>query len=638
MALPSPAVLLLEFAAQGVRGVAPAGGRAALRPGYNVVAAEGGALRRLLEALLLPDPRDGESLPRAAGPGTGAPRAGLTLVGHDRVTYRLVRDFAAGAQLHRFDPEKRAFALVSQDLAEIAAFLRTPVGVPAPGRLAALLTVAAAELPSKAGGGALSGGGGALAASLAPPRAALTPEQARKRVGELTAELQRAEAAEKLQYQLDGLQARLFKLEEALKSGQRVQDGLAAAEAERAALEPVAAVAASLGDPAARLAAADKARARRDEALARVAAERAGLDEADARGAPAPLWRDPTLWAGVGAGGLFLALGLVGAAAGSQLRYLALLDLPAFAWAGLVAHRWIGGLEAFERQGRRRKVVDDWEQKVLDQHARDTAEVSAAAQALSLKDQKELREALGRLAEADAALAEWRQRLAEWQGDAQTTDALAERGKVEEELKAVEARLAGEAGGFVRDVRTIEMELDKVRAEAEAAPAAAAPAAAEPASPVAPPPVRAVAGPPGDPLRGLLERAAAELGGSAAAVARGAATKASQALAALTLNRLSGVSADDRGNVQVTLGGRPSPALSLPPPDRDLIWVALKLALLEQALAAAKATALVEDAFGGLSDGTRRTIGRLLKQAAKAGQVVHGTADPAFREAADHQA
>jgi len=121
-------------------------------------------------------------------------------------------------------------------------------------------------------------------------------------------------------------------------------------------------------------------------------------------------------------------------------------------------------------------------------------------------------------------------------------------------------------------------------------------------------------------------------------VGRAVGAKASQALAGLTLNRLSGVTADDRGNVQVVSGGRPSPALTLPPADRDLVWVALKLALLEQALASAKALAIVEDAFGGLSDGTRRTIGRLLKQAAKGGQIIHATSDPAFREAADHQA
>jgi hypothetical protein len=95
---------------------------------------------------------------------------------------------------------------------------------------------------------------------------------------------------------------------------------------------------------------------------------------------------------------------------------------------------------------------------------------------------------------------------------------------------------------------------------------------------------------------------------------------------------------DDRGNVQVTSGGRPGPASSLAPPDRDLVWLALKLALLEQGLAGGGQVALVEDAFGGLSDGARRFAARFLKQIAKGGQVVHGTTDAAFREAADSSA
>jgi len=139
-------------------------------------------------------------------------------------------------------------------------------------------------------------------------------------------------------------------------------------------------------------------------------------------------------------------------------------------------------------------------------------------------------------------------------------------------------------------------------------------------------------------LRVLLERAAVELGGSPASVARALSAKASQAVAAFTLNRLTGIGADDRGNVQVTSGGRPVPALTLAPAERDLVYLALKLALLDQALAAGKAVAVVEDAFAGLSDGVRRTAGRMLKGLARPGQVIHATTDPAFREAADHQA
>ena len=643
-------MLLLEFAAQGVRGVAPAGGRAALRPGYNVLAADGAALRRLLEALLYPDPRDGETLPRApGGPGAGPVRAGLTLVGSDRLTYRLVRDFAAGCQLHRFDAERRAFAPVSQDLAEIAAYLRDPVGVPAASRQRSLLTFTAAELPSRAGGAGLGLASAAAATAVAAPaRAALSAAQARRRVADLTAELARAEAAEKLQYQLDGLQTRLFKLEEALKSGQRLQEGLAGAEAEVSALQPVAEVAGRLGDPGAKLAAFAKASARRDEALARVAAEREALQGAQAQRAAPAFWLDLRFWAGAGGGLAFLVLGAAGAAAGSELRTAALVSLPAFGWAGWVAHRWIGGLDEQERQARRHKVVDDWERKVGEQFGRDAAEVAAALQALGLTKPAELADQLERLQEARQAVEGWHAKLAEWEREAQTNDAMAARAQVEEELKGVESRLSGEAGGFVRDARTVEAELGRAAAELEEAEARpAAPEGAEAPEAPAPTPspglaaVRPGLAPSasgGEPLRALLERAAAELGGSPAAVARTLALKASQALSGLTLNRLTGVGSDDRGNVQVVSGGRATPALTLPPGDRDLLYVALKLALLEQAVTSGKTVALLEDAFAGLSDGARRTIGRLLKQAAKAGQILHATSDPAFREAADHQA
>ncbi|MBK9517409.1 MAG: hypothetical protein IPO09_08665 [Anaeromyxobacter sp.] len=644
-------MLLLEFAAQGVRGVAPSGGRAALRPGYNVLSADGAALRRLLEALLFPEARDAEQVPRAAGgAGAGPLRAGLTLVGADRVTYRLVRDFAAGCQLHRFDAERRAFAPVSQDLAEIAAFLRDPVGVPTRARMTALLTFAAAELPSRSGGGGLAVAGAASAGAAARPAA--TVAQATRRVSELSAELVRAEAAEKLQYQMDGLQTRLFKLEEALRSGQRLQEGLATAEAALAALQPVAEVAAALGDPAGKLGAFARASARRDEALARVAAEREALEGAEARGAPLAPWSDGRFWAGAASGALALALGAAGAASGSELRTVALLALPAFGWAGWVAHRWIGGLDEWERQGRRRKVVDDWERKVGEQFGRDATDVAGALGALGVTKPAELAEQLERLAEAEVAVAGWRGKLVEWGRDPETAGALAAKGQVEEELKGVESRLAGEAGGFVRDARTVEAELERARAEL-------AQAQARPATPPAPssgaedgapaggvdavegsgaPLLAHLGAPGGEPLRALLERAAAELGGSPAAVARTVAQRASQAISGLTLNRLTGVTADDRGNVQVVSGGRPAPALTLPPADRDLVYVALKLALLEQAVASGKTAAVLEDAFAGLSDAARRTIGRLLKQAAKAGQILHATSDPAFREAADHQA
>jgi hypothetical protein len=615
-------VILLEFAAQGFRGVAPAGGRATLRPGYNVVAADGAVLRRLLEALLFPGPKDADALPRASGgPANAALRAGLTLVGNDRVTYRLVRDFNAGAQLHRFDAEKRSFALVTQDLAEIGATMQKVVGVPSQARFATLLSLSVADLPSKQGGvsAALPG---------AAPRPSLTPEQARKRADALRAELEKAKVAEKLQYQLDGLQSRLFKLEEALRGGARLREQLEKATAARAELEGVAKVAESLGDPEAKLAAHARATQKRDEAVAKIAAEREAAASAEVAEAPTPFWADPRFWGGAAAGLVLAGVGAYGAP--GQLRYVALLDLPAFGWSAWVALRWVAALEGRDRIARRARVVDDWERKVEAQFEKDAGAVRDAVKALGVAGPGELRDALARVTESGAAVEACRAQLAAWESSPEARNAVAEKARVEEELKAVEARLSAEAGGFVRDVRSVEAELQRVEAEASGpAPAAPAAAAAAPA-----PPAR----PAGEPLRTLGERAAAELGGSPGAALRAVSPKASQALLGLSFQRLQAIQVDDRGNVQVQSGGRPVPVLSLPPGDRDLVFLALKLALLEQTLAPGKLIAVAEDVFAGLSDGSRRFAARLLKQIAKTGQLVHATSDAAFKEAADHAA
>ena len=628
-------MLLLEFAAQGVRGVSPPGGRVTLRPGYNVVSVDGPALRRLLGALLLPDPRDGEAIPRTAGgPGTGPLRAGLTLIGADRITYRLVRDFGASCQLHRFDPDKRAFAPVAQELSDVAARLRETVGVPSPSRLAALLTLTVAELPSKAAGPASSGA--SLAGLQTRPRPPATAGEARQRVAALEAELVKAEGAEKLQYQLDGLQSRLFKLEEALRNGQRLREGVAEADGRLAALQPVSAAAAALGDPEAKLAALARATVRRDEARRQAEEERQVLAEAEAHGAPTRPWLDPRVLIAAGAGLACLGLGVAGAVQGTQLRTVALLDLPAFGLAGWLVHAWIDRDAAWGRLARRRRAVEEQAEKAEQQFQHDAAEVAEIVQRLGISKPEELRDHLLRLDAARRDLEERRAALAAWEGDPETAGALSEKGQVEEELRVVENELASEAGGYVRDVRTVESELERARAEAEAPLPAAEPM--PDALSLQPPAADGAAATPTEPLHALLAAAAVELGGSAAAAGRAVAAKASQLVAALSGNRFSGVGTDDRGNVQVLVGGRPAPAISQSGLDRDLIYLALKLALMEQAVAADRTVAVVEDVFAGLPEGARRAAGRFLKQAAKAGQILHATADAAIRESADHLA
>ena len=223
-------------------------------------------------------------------------------------------------------------------------------------------------------------------------------------------------------------------------------------------------------------------------------------------------------------------------------------------------------------------------------------------------------------------MAEWRKRLSDWEALPESRNAMSERTRVQAALAGIERKLTAEAGGFVRDVASVEAEIRRLESEASSP---------QPQPRAAPPPQPRSTG---DPLRTLLERAAAELGGSPSAAGRSVAKKASQVMSGLSFQRLQAVVVDDRGNVQVQTGGRSVSAATLPAADRDVVWLALKLGLIEQALASGKLVAVAEDAFGGLSEGARRFAARLLKQMAKPGQILHATSDPSFREAADNAA
>ncbi|BDG07532.1 hypothetical protein [Anaeromyxobacter paludicola] len=604
-------MILLELAAQGVKGVAPAGGRLALRPGYNVVpSADGAALARLVAALVAPGERDGEALP---GVAAAPARAGATLAGKDRLTLRLVREFGRSAQLQRFDAARRAFAPLAQDLAEISRQLLA-AGAPSRARFERVRMLDPADLPSRAPGAGLP-----RSATAAAPRPRLAPEAAAAKLAALADELERARAADRLQFQLDGLQSRLFQQEKLLEDGARLREAVAAAEAARAQLDRVAAVLAGLGELEARLAGHARAVARRDEALARAAEERGALErEAEAR-APRPLRRSPVFVAGLALGALALAGGVAGALQGSNWRYLALLDVPAFGVAAWAALRAIGDLEGRERGERRRALVEEYERKAAEAYAKEAGEVDAAVTALELKGPAALAESAQRVAEADRAVEAARAALAAWEARAETRGAVEEKARAAAELARVEAAIAGQAGGYLRDARSIEAEVARVQAEL------ARPPAPEPAA----------APRPADPIGAFLAATAAD-GEPAGELLRAIGPRARQLAGNLSGGRLGAVLLDARGALSVEAGGRAVPAAGLPPPDQDLVYLALKLAAAEREVAGQ--VLVVGEVFDRLPLAARRAAAAFLKQLARAGQVLHATADPVFREAADHSA
>jgi hypothetical protein len=210
---------------------------------------------------------------------------------------------------------------------------------------------------------------------------------------------------------------------------------------------------------------------------------------------------------------------------------------------------------------------------------------------------------------------------------AETKDAEAERVRVQQEIGDLEQVLTTEAGGFIRDTHSLDAEIARLERDLESPPEDAAPAP-EILTPV----------PLGDPLRILFERAAADLALSPGAALRALQPRIVQVLPSLSGQRLANFFVDERGNLQVQTSGKLVPASTLPAGDRDVCFAVLKVGFAELGLAAGKAVAVLEDGFAQLPEGSRRVLARLLKQVAKGRQVVHATADPIFREAADHAA
>src|SRR5205085_5165779 len=84
---------------------------------------------------------------------------------------------------------------------------------------------------------------------------------------------------------------------------------------------------------------------------------------------------------------------------------------------------------------------------------------------------------------------------------------------------------------------------------------------------------------------------------------------------------------DDKGFMLTAPDGRSGTYLSLPPPLRDLVYAALRLALLERVAGYKRLPVVVDDAFGTLEAPKRALIAKMLKGISTQTQVIHRVAD-----------
>ncbi|MBX5483493.1 MAG: chromosome segregation protein SMC [Myxococcaceae bacterium] len=628
---------LLELVAQGLRGCSPTT-RAALSPGYVVLrppGAEPVPLAGVISALLYSDGRGGDVAFRAAGAAFG--KAGVTLQGNDLGTYRVVRELGGAGSLQRLNKTTQKFELVTQDTLEMGQFLRGQVGAPGKSAFEQLFSLDAHSFPSKRPKPAPKPGASgerklpSLATSVAVTAATDIPA-AEAKLAELQKELELSKEIDKLQFRQDGLASEMFELEAKLKG----TEGLKAAIAETQRLCDEAPTPESLGLPHDIVARCERYPAlvqKRDEALARLQAEKGGDDAAmpapaAQRYVPEPFFRDPRFLGGAGVGVLVLVLGM--ALRAGIGRYVALLDIPAFGFAALVALKWVDDLQGAQRSGRKEGMLAAREKKILEEFEQEAQQVKAAMRQLSVESPQEVIDLLSQRALYAERLHELKTQLAAMESDPEFAQAAQRYAALKAESDAISQQLQERAGGYVRDPREVEREIQRVRESIELARNGPPP---QPESPAATP---APGGGFEDPTPGVFALAADLFQLDVPSLAALIKDRCAQYVAALCDRRYVGVEVDHKANATLIAPDRRVPASDLPAKDLDLYYLALRLTLVEKHSAKMKLPLVIDDVLGAVVEEARLPLlGRMLKHLGTLTQVLHVTRHPTPQSMAD---
>lgn len=612
-------MLLLELAVQGVRGFsAPA--RISLRQGLwhlQPTSAAASPIPPLLVALLYPEGR-GEDAALATEKGA---RAALTFQATDGRVYRVLREFGRASVLEQWHPAEKRFSAVSSDAREMAQFLRATAGIPTRTAFVELLTLSPGMLPSRKGrkgpdaGGKGAGSGLGHAGAVEP---AADVGAAKAKLAALQRELDSSGQIDRIQFELDGLAQEMDGLDQILKSVGALRESVQ--QLEHAVQRAPSVESLGLGgDLVQRCQRLEHFATRRDDALAQLEVE---LDAERGRAQQSawvePLHRDPRFLAGIG-------LGIVVLAAGAFLqgmgRYVALLDIPAFGFAAMLALRHVDALQSAERSVKRGDRLETRREKILSDYAQDVAPVQAAQKALGVQSAEEVVEVMSRKPRLFEQLHEQRAQLADAESDPQWQGATARHHTVVAERERLNAAMSELAGGYIRDVREVERELARVqesialamRQRSGAVPTDDGQGSFEDFGPA------------------LMNLATDWIPGGFDNLAGPLAERMGQYLGALTDKQCTAAEFDHEGRLFIYVGGDRKPVGELSAAWADAAYLSLRLTLCERIGAALPF--LLED--GVLRDAAKFPVfGRMVKGLSAQTQVVWTSAQPAIAQAA----
>jgi hypothetical protein len=564
-------------------------------------------LAGLLTSLCFPDGRGGDLAYLA--PGAKAGRAGLSLQGKNQTLWRVVRDLGGAGGLHRLNPKTSQYEVVTQDAIELAQVIRTEVGFPGRTAFEHIFTFNGSQLPSRRPKQPKVAGPG-------KPRLPVAPQvdltEAHQHLAALERELESSKTAQELQFRFDGVQSELFGVESKLKEFEELKAKVTAARQELSqAPTPKA-----LGLPediVARVRRFKDEKKRRDEALEKLVAEREQAINPSALSVD-PLQRDRRFWVGLVVGVALLALG---ASLEGGARYVALLAIPAFTAATLIALRFIEDLQRKSREESKGDVFAQREKKIDDEFQLSTAMVKLAFDKTGTETPDELAAVMAKVEELAPPLMELELELADHESDPATNELPSKVPAMKAELESLNQKLLALSGGYVREAREIERELGALRETLN------------PPAPVTQDFTPVPVGPTetfDDPIPAVMQLGAELFNTDITTLWSVLKDRAVQYLKALTDQRYHGIDVVAEGRSKVLAPGRVVASTDLPARDIDLLYLSVRLTLVEKYSAVEKVPIVIEDSFGSVIDAAKQSLlVRMLKHIGSLTQVLHVT-------------
>jgi len=628
---------LLELQAQGVKGCSPTV-RAPLKPGYVVLkppATPAPPLLALAAAVLYSDGRGGDASFAADG---AKAKVGFTILGNDQVTYRLMRELGGPGVLQKLNKATTSFELVSDSASDIGTYLRATVGLPSRSAFEQIFSCTAAQMPSRRPR-AVKGGAAALGTTPARPSMAhnmpVEPASdipaAQAKVVELEKELKLSKDIEALQFQQDGITRQVDELEAKMKGSEGLRSALQEAQdAVGSAPDTL-----SLGLPADIVHKAQRyqdAVQRRDEALAKLGADPSADEPMSAppSGAPAePLWRNQQFLLSAGLGAVLMVAGALLSGYG---RAIALLDIPAFAFAALTAIKHVEDLQGSTQVSKKGSLRAQREKKIHDTFESEVAPVKGAMKSLGVESADEVVKVLEQKPLLEQKVAALRKELQAWEAEPANRQVAAQYNKLKQQVEAINQKLQAQ-GGYIREAREVEREIQRTKESIQKAqggvPAGASGSAAA-QIPSAPGSTSELE----DPGPGLMRLAADLFQSDVPALAGLVRDRANQYFTALTDRRYSGLEQDGSGAISALSAGKKLKVGAIPSRDLDLLYLSLRLTLIEKYSARSKVPVFLDNDLG-VEEAKLGLLSRMLKHLGTLTQVVHVTAHPAFPSVAD---